>query len=91
MARSIYLPSEEETQISINVNDKEFMLDAFELDELFEKSVSIAKESLQNWKYEFIPLFSNKYAVELTIGQVLFLWNGLQDVLLDLKKKSSQS
>jgi hypothetical protein len=89
MPRSIYLPSENETQVTVNINNADIVMDAFDLDEMFEKASAIAKESRQNWKKEFIPLFNTKYGILLTIGQVLFLWNGLQDMLLDLKKKSS--
>lgn len=89
MARSIYLPSPEETQVTVNINNNDIVVDAFELDEMFDRASTIAKESRQNWKKEFIPLFNTKYGIVLTIGQVLFLWNGLQDMLLELKKKSS--
>ena len=90
MPRSIYLPSEADTQIIVKINDEDLTLDAFDLDDLFGKASEIAKETRRNWKYEFIPLFDRKYGKLLTLGQVLFLWNGLQDMLLDLKKKSSQ-
>lgn len=91
MSNSIYLPDPEDTQMTITVGKGPTVTaDAFDLDDMFSKGNTIAKETGRTWKEEFIPLFNKKYGVVLNVGQVMMLWNNLVDVIEDVKKKSSQ-
>lgn len=86
MARSILLPSSEETTVEIIFEDQKVEVELFELESYYISASKAAKESAKPWFVETQKLLKSKLSIELPTTQIALLWEFIQRDLDRLKK-----
>ena len=85
---SVYLPSDEDTKVTINVPGAEPVeLDIIELDELVDRAVLKARSNSSDWKDEFKDLLRLELKIKLSKNQAYWLYVANRERIEAIKKK----
>jgi len=87
---SIYLPSNEDTTVSIEIpgRDTPVVCDLFDIDEAVSDAIEIGRDTKERWLTELTNLLNRKWKSSLTKGQVYVIHQMTKNEIDSLKKKS---
>lgn len=87
MANTIYLPSDEDTTITIHADDQECSMNILEFDELVIEASDRSKKNGTNWQEEGVQLLKLRHKLSLSINQFRWLYTANRTRIEDVKKK----
>jgi hypothetical protein len=90
MTRSIFLPDESETTVTVTLGNDTLDVDILELEDLVFKTIEEAKPQGVEWKTLFPSKFKKKYNKDISSTQAAFLFDAVSDMIAEIKKKLSQ-